>query len=93
MGADLTSHARERLQQRAIPPFMIDLLHRFGSSMRCHGADRLFFDKAAIRRLKSHFGGARGLRAFEAWLSVYVVVGDNGRVVTIGHQDRRFRRP
>jgi hypothetical protein len=28
-------HAEVRLQQRAIPPFMVELLERFGSEMRC----------------------------------------------------------
>jgi hypothetical protein len=89
----LTVHAQERLQQRAIPPFVVDLLHQFGASMRCGGAERLFFDKAARQRLTKHLGGSRGLRAVEAWLSVYLVVGDNGHVITAGHQHRRFRRP
>jgi hypothetical protein len=43
----LTHHAAVRLQQRAIPPFMIELIERFGSEIRCDGASRLFFDKAA----------------------------------------------
>ena len=93
MKDDLTVHARERLQQRAIPPFIVDLLQRFGSSMRCGGAERLFFDKAARRRLKDYLGGTRGLRAIETWLGVYMVLGDNGLVVTVAHQEGRFRRP
>ena len=36
-----------RLQQRGIPPMIVDLLEQFGSAMRCHGAERLMFDKAA----------------------------------------------
>jgi len=46
MGADLTLHARRRMHGRMIPPIVLDLLYRFGSSMRCCGADRMFFDKA-----------------------------------------------
>jgi hypothetical protein len=71
---------------------MLDLLQRFGSSMRCGQAERLFFDKAARRRLKAHLGGARGLRAVEAWLGVYAVLADNGRIVTAAHRSGRFRR-
>ena len=44
-------HAAERLQQRAIPPVMVELLERFGSEMRCGKAEKLFFDKAARKRL------------------------------------------
>ena len=86
-------HAKVRLQQRAIPPFMVELLERFGSEMRGRGADRLFFDRAAIRRLKQHFGDRRSLRHVEPWLNVYIVVGDDGRLVTAARRTRRFKRP
>jgi hypothetical protein len=86
IASSFTTHASLRLQQRAIPVFIVDLLERFGSEERCGKADRLFFDKKAIKRLKQHFGGARGLRLIDRWLGVYAVIGDNGRVVTIAHR-------
>jgi hypothetical protein len=83
-----------RLRSRGRPqPLLIDLLERFGSSMACgRGAERLFFDKAARKRLKQHFGGDRGLKVVERWLRTYVVVGNDGRIVTVAQQCRRFRR-
>ncbi|MGB6534546.1 MAG: hypothetical protein WBF58_01130 [Xanthobacteraceae bacterium] len=51
----ITHHAAERLQERAIPPFMVELLERFGSAMRCGKAEKLFFDKAARKRLDVSF--------------------------------------
>lgn len=65
-----TSHASARLQQRAIPVRIVDLLEEFGSSMRSHGADRLFFDKAAKRRLVRNVGGKLGLHSIERWINV-----------------------
>jgi hypothetical protein len=88
----VTSHAQTRLQQRGIPPFVVDFLLQFGSSFRCGGADRLMFDKAAIQRLRRHLGGDRGLKLLEGWLGVYAVVGDNGYLVTAAHKSGRFRR-
>jgi hypothetical protein len=88
----VTRHAAARLQQRAIPPFMVELLERFGSAMRCDGAERLFFDKAARKRLEHHMGGRRSLRRVEPWLNVYLVIGDNGRLVTAAHRTRRLNR-
>jgi len=85
--ARFTTHAGRRLQQRAIPAFVVDLLEQFGSEERCGQAYRLFFDKKAIKRLKRHFGGARGIRLIDQWLKVYDVIGDNGRVVTVAHQN------
>ena len=83
---NVTRHAAARLQQRAIPPFMVDLLERFGSENRCNGADRLFFDKAARKRIERHLGGRRGLRLVERWLNSYAVVSDDGAIVTVGHR-------
>ncbi|MFG1227181.1 hypothetical protein [Xanthobacter wiegelii] len=88
-----TYHAAERMQQRAIPQFVIDLLFICGSDMRAGGADRLIFDKAALRRLRRHLGGERALRMIERWLDVYAVVSDSGVLVTVAHQTRRHRRP
>lgn len=90
----LSRHAEQRLQQRAIPLRVVELLEYFGSSMRSgRGAERLFFDRAAVARLKRHLGGDRELNTVARWLRVYVVVGDDGRVVTVAHQHRRHRRP
>jgi hypothetical protein len=87
-----STHARRRLQQRAIPPMMIDLLLDFGATQRCGGAEHVFFDKAGRRRLQAHLGGARGLKAIESWLNVYAIVGDNGRIVTVAHRRGRLQR-
>ncbi len=89
----LTHHAEARLQQRAIPPFVVDLLERCGSTIRCGGADRLFFDKAARKRLERHLGGARSLRLVEKWLNIYLVISDHGGVVTAGYRSKRINRP
>jgi len=89
---DPTRHAQERLQQRAIPPLVVELLEEFGSVTRSGTAERLTFDKAARRRLVRHLGGERSLRMIEPWLHVYAVVGDSGRLITVAHGDRRPRR-
>jgi hypothetical protein len=88
----LTAHAQTRLQQRAIPPLVVDLLMRFGSPFRCGGAERLMFDKSAVKRLRRHLGGPRGLKVIERWLNVYAVVGDNGTLVTAAHRSAHFHR-
>ncbi|MEH2565226.1 hypothetical protein [Bradyrhizobium sp. AZCC 2289] len=87
-----TTHAQTRLQQRAIPPMVVDLLMQFGSPFRCGGAERLMFDKSAVKRLRRHLGGHRGLKVVERWLNVYAVVGDNGNLVTAAHKSAHFHR-
>ena len=89
--AGLTVHSRKRLQQRAIPPVMLDYLDRFGTAERCGGSERVFFDKAGRRLLAEHMGSVAALKTVERWLGVYAVVGDDGNVVTVGHRQKRFR--
>jgi hypothetical protein len=92
MTSNVTVHAQERLQQRAIPPLVIELLEEFGSPIRAGGAERLIFDKAARKRLTRHLGGPRSLRMVEPWLDVYAVVSDDGYLVTAAQQRRHHRR-
>ncbi len=90
--AAVTRHARDRMVQRAVPAFVLDLLHRFGSSFRSHGADRLIFDKAARRRIEGCLGAEGGRRTIEPWLGVYAVIADDGTLITTAHQTKRQRR-
>lgn len=91
-GSELTRHARARLQQRAIPPIVIELLDRFGTSVRSNGAETLFFDQSSQKELRRYLGGHRGLRLIEGWLDVYMVVADGGPVITAGHRTQPLHR-
>ncbi|MGE3244957.1 MAG: hypothetical protein AB7F96_12635 [Beijerinckiaceae bacterium] len=82
----LTRHAGERLQQRTIPPFAIELLERFGTSVRSRGADKIFFDKHAKKRVSEYLGGARCLKLIEKLLDAYIVVSDDGKIITVGYR-------
>lgn len=90
--SEIVRHASCRMQQRAIPYLVVDLLHRYGRSARSDHADVLFFDKAAIQRMTRDMGGPRGLKVFERWLKVYAVVGDDGSLITVAHKQRHIRR-
>lgn len=87
----MTKHAEVRMSQRSIPPLAISLLEEFGSVMRHKGADILFMDKAAKRRLAKAFGGRRSLRMLEPILDCYAPIVD-GQVLTVCHRTKRFRR-
>ena len=93
IASTMALHAEARLQQRAIPLFVVELLEQFGSVDRCGKAERLTFDKAARRRIARHLGGDRGLRMIDRWLDVYAVISDGGHLVTTSRRTQRFRRP
>lgn len=89
---NLSVHGARRMRQRSIPPRVIELLERFGSECRCGGAYSLYFDKAARRRMQDHFDSSGMPKWLGAWLNVYMVVGDNGRIVTAAYRTTRLRR-
>ena len=78
--AGLTRHAQVRMQQRGIDATVLDDLLAYGRAVHDHhGAEIVFFDYAARRRL-----GKR--------LAAYAVIGPDGEVRTVGHRFRRIRR-
>lgn len=87
----LTQHATTRSQQRAIPQFVIDLLLQFGASEPSgEGTNKLFFDKAARRRIKAYVGPLA--KAVDEHLDVYAVVAPDSKVVTVAHRLDRIQR-
>ena len=78
----ISQHAQSRIQQRGIPPIIVELLGRFGASVRSHGADRLYFDRISKKKLLQYLGGRRSLKIIEQWLDVYMIVADDGTIVT-----------
>lgn len=87
----LTRHAEVRGRQRAIPALAIELLVRFGSVERAaEGAVRVFFDKAARRRLSAFAGPLAS--ALDRHLDVYAVLGEDDQIITVAHRTKRIRR-
>lgn len=87
----LSRHASVRLQQRSIPPTVVDWLLKYGSSVRQDGAEIIIFDRAAKKRLAREMGRALVPRLGKM-LDAYVVISNDGRVVTAGYRRRRIRR-
>jgi hypothetical protein len=87
----LTRHAARRARQRSIPPLVIDLLIDYGKESRSHGAGRFTFDRRARSQIARDFGPAL-YRRIEHKLNSFAVLGADGKVRTVGHRLRRFRR-
>ena len=87
----LTKHAHTRSQQRSIPPLMIDLLLQLGATEKAlGGVSKMFFDKASRRRLHAYAGPLASL--LEQHLDIYAVVGDDQKIITVGHRSELIRR-
>jgi len=85
-----TLHARSRLQQRSIPPAIVDWLVQFGHPMRHDGADVYSFDRKGRKRLKQ-FLGTVAFKRVQDLLDVYAVLSDDGQLVTVAHRTKRLR--
>ncbi len=84
-------HAANRMQQRNIPPLVIDLLMEFGASEPSgDGTSKLFFNKPAFRKLKAYAGHLA--EVLGPYLDVYAVVAGDMKVITVGHRYERIRR-
>jgi hypothetical protein len=88
---DTTRHAAVRSKQRGIPPLMIDLLREFGARQPAgQGAQKVFFDKVARRRLRAYAGPMAPL--LEQHLDVYAVMSNSDEVITVAHRTARINR-
>lgn len=87
----LSDHARKRIQQRAIPPLLIDLLRKFGTCQSAgDSTSKLFFDKASRRQVHAYAGPLA--RLLDEHLDVYAVIAADGTVVTVARRLERIHR-
>lgn len=87
-----TYHASTRLQQRGIPPLIIQWLEDYGREVHDgHGGVILCFDKDAKRRLQ-RVVGREPVRRLNDWLDIYAVYSLDGRLITTGHRYQRIKR-
>jgi hypothetical protein len=88
----LSHHAQRRMQQRAIPPCLIDWLFEFGAeAYDHHGAQIRYFDRAAKRRLAEGVP-AQEIAQFDQKLNAYLVESTDGTVITLAYRNKRLRR-
>ena len=84
----LTNHAEQRSQQRGIRADVMDVLLSHGNTKISHGCEVIYMDQPARRRARAALG--RTVYAqLERALDAYLVVGENGVVVTCAHRGKR----
>ena len=91
MSANLTAHARIRMQQRGIPAAAVEALLDYGKVAHLEGGcEIVFFDKAARSRLAQREPIAA--RSADRLVRTYAILGSDGAVVTVGTRYRRIPR-
>ena len=87
-----SEHARIRMQQRGVPPLIIEWLLQYGAMVYDHQGARIrYFDKESRKRIRKEKGDI-ALRRFHELLDCYAVVSEDGTVVTVGHAYGRIRK-
>lgn len=90
--SQLTHHAVIRMQQRGINAVTVDYLLAYGDERRANGgAILVYFDKDTKKKLFSQLEKAERLK-LEHHLNSYLILGDDGNVVTVGHRTRRMMK-
>lgn len=78
-----TKHAKDRMQQRGLGPFVVNLLLDYGTEEHDgKGAVRRFFDKKARRSVKRALGH-QVFRRVDDLLDAYLIEKD-GKIITVG---------
>ena len=85
-----TRHAQARCQQRGIPPEAVEAILAYGNARRHDGADVYYLDKRARSRAEAGLGRP-GYRRIEKALDSYLVLGDDGSLITAAHRLRRLK--
>jgi len=91
MNIPSTKHAQNRLQQRSIPPAIIQWLMDFGATQKSRGCELLYFDKKAKKRLSQELG-PQIVKCISKFIDVYAIVLNDGEVVTAGHRFKHIHK-
>lgn len=88
----MTKHAITRTQQRGIPPLILEWLEGYGARTRAGiGTELLWFNKCSRKRLQREVG-SQVIDRMGDLLDAYLVLADDGRVVTVGWRTKRIAR-
>jgi hypothetical protein len=85
-------HAQRRMRQRGVPERVVEWALEYGRPLRHHGADVFAFDHRSRRALRREIGPSEYERVKNR-LAAYVVVGDDGTVLTVARRRTRLKKP
>lgn len=85
-----THHAEARMQQRAISHQAVDALMAYGEYRRHQGAEVCYLTRQSRLRMLKDMGKQAFLK-LEKTLDAYLVVSDEGAIITAGHRHHRLK--
>lgn len=83
----MSEHATERARDRSIPDIAQWLLSEFGARRRAgRGAETYSFDKRSWKEVERLFG-SWPLKKMDQLKRTYMVVADDGTIITLAYRD------
>lgn len=88
----LTQHAMIRMQQRGIGRLTIDYLLDHGRETYSNGGAKIiYFDKHTRLKLMANVSKSDRV-VLEKQSDAYLIIGEDGNVVTVGHRTKRLAK-
>ncbi len=86
---NLTAHASARMQQRAFPRYVVEAIIQYGAGQVVQGAESIMLDRRALR-MAAEVDNRLAIE-LERYRGAYVIVGEQGQVVTVARRKRRLK--
>jgi hypothetical protein len=86
----ITRHAEQRSIQRNIPREVMEAVYAYGSARHVRGAESLTYDRNSHELACD--GDSRLNHRYKSYIGVFVIVGEDSKIVTVARSNRRFRK-
>ena len=86
----LSVHSQYRMSTRGIPLVFIDWLEQYGAIEPQNGAELIYFNQLSLKKLANYTGGISN--KIDKLKSIYLVRGNNGKIITTGYRDESIKR-
>jgi len=88
---NLSTHAQKRMQQRRIPPLIVEWLDGYGTTEKSNTqGEYVFFDRRARKQLIKEFGKPL-IGQLGRYLNIYMIRCDE-KVITLGYRRKHVIR-
>ncbi|MCP3127662.1 hypothetical protein [Shewanella sp. KJ2020] len=86
-----SAHAIQRMGQRGVNQFMVDLVMEFGCCEYHKGCEIYLMTKSSCRRVNDYIGHQFAKQLLSKIIGVYVVISE-GTILTVARKNNHFKK-